>query len=160
MADELFITRTFNAPRELVWKYWIESERFKEWWGPKGFTTPVCEIDLRVGGRLFYGMKSPEGQIFYGSGVYREIVPPKRLVVTDSFADENGKVVPASNYGMSKDIPLELVVTYSFQEEQGKTKFTLRHSGFPPGPDFDNARAGWNESLDKLDAMLKQAARR
>ncbi|HEV8339686.1 MAG TPA: SRPBCC domain-containing protein [bacterium] len=153
---ELFITRVFDAPRELVWKAWTEPERFKRWWGPKGFTAPFCKIDLREGGTYLNSMRSAEGQEFWSTGVYREIVPIERLVYTDSFADENGNVVPASHYGLSADYPVEFLVTVTFEDDDGKTKLTLRHAGLPAGADRDNAAAGWNESFDKLAESLKE----
>ena len=73
-GKELTITRIFDAPRELVWKAWTEPGRMMRWWGPKGFTSPVCKIDLRVGGEYLNAMRSPEGQEFWSKGVYREIV--------------------------------------------------------------------------------------
>jgi uncharacterized protein YndB with AHSA1/START domain len=130
---ELVITRVFDAPRELVWKAWTDPQRFKRWWGPKNFTAPVCKIDLQVVGAYLYCMRSPEGQDYWSTGVYREIVPPERIVCTDSFADEKGNLVPASHYGMGGDWPSELLVTVTFEEQEGKTKFTLRHAGIPAG---------------------------
>ncbi|HEY6008537.1 MAG TPA: SRPBCC domain-containing protein [Geobacteraceae bacterium] len=153
-GGELVITRIFEAPRELVWKAWTEPERSKRWWGPKGFTTPFCRIDLRVGGAYLYCMRSPEGQDYWGTGVYREIVPLERLVCTDSFADENGQVVPAAHYGMTGEWPLELLVTVTFEERDGKTRLTLRHAGLPAGEMREQCAAGWNESFDKLAACL------
>ncbi|MCL7413087.1 MAG: SRPBCC domain-containing protein [ANME-2 cluster archaeon] len=91
---ELVITGIFDAPCEKVWKAWTDPESVKPWWGPKGFTSPVCKIDLRVGGKYLFSMRSPEGDDFWSTGVYREIVPLERIVATDSFADENGNVVP------------------------------------------------------------------
>lgn len=152
---ELVITRVFDAPRELVWKAWTDPDYFKRWWGPKNFTSPVSKIDLRVGGRYLYCMRSPEGQDYWGTGIYREIVPLERLVLTDSFADEKGNVVPASHYGMTGDWPLELLVTVLFEETGGKTKMTLRHIGIPSGKMSDDTQAGWNESFDKLAESLK-----
>ena len=150
----LVITRLFDAPRERVWKAWTEPESFMRWWGPKGFTAPVCKIDLRVGGVWFNCMHSPEGQDYWSTGVYREIVPQRRLVMTDCFADEKGNVVPATHYGMNADFPLEMLVTVSLEEEGEKTKFTLEHAGLPPGEDLDNCRIGWNQSFDKLAEFL------
>jgi uncharacterized protein YndB with AHSA1/START domain len=72
---ELIITRIFDAPRELVWKAWTEPEQLMRWWGPKSFTSPVCKIDLRVGGVYLYCMRSPEGQDYWNTGVYKEIIP-------------------------------------------------------------------------------------
>ena len=152
--QEIIITRIFDAPRELVWKAWTEPERMMRWWGPKGFTSPYCKTDLRVGGVYLNAMRSPEGRDYWSTGVYREIVPLERIVCTDSFADENGNVVPATHYGLRADYPLELLVTVTFEEYGGKTRLTLRHTGFPSGEERDNARDGWNTSLDKLAESL------
>lgn len=150
--NELTITRVFDAPRELVWKAWTEPERVKRWWGPKGFTSPVIKIDLRVGGEYLSCMRSPEGQDFWSKGIFREIVAPERLVMTDSFADKEGNTVPASYYGMSGDWPLEMLVTVMFEEQEGKTKLTLKHSGIEgiSDTDRDNMKQGWSQSFDKL----------
>ena len=155
--QDLVIVRSFDAPRALVWQAWTEPERCMRWWGPKGFTTPFCTIDLRVGGTYLNCMRSPEGQDYWSTGVYREIVPLERIVCTDSFADADGRVVPATHYGMSADFPLEMLVTVTFEEETGKTRFTLRHAGLPPGEDLDNCRTGWNESFDKLAELLAKS---
>ena len=153
---ELVIERVFDAPRELVWKAWTEPEHFMRWWGPKGFTTPFCEIDLRVGGKYLNCMRSPEGKDYWSTGVYREIVPLERIVCTDSFADEHGNVVPATHYGMS-DMPLEMLITVTFEEHGGKTKLTLHHVGIPAGADREGANQGWSESFDKLAEYLAKA---
>jgi len=152
--SELVLARVFDAPRERVWKAWTEPEQFKRWWGPTGFTVPSCTIDLRVGGRYRYCMRSPDGKDYWATGAYREIVPTRKLVYTDSFADPKGNVVPATYYGMSAEIPLEMVVTVTFDELGGKTKMTLRHAGIPAGPDREGANQGWSESFDKLAASL------
>ena len=152
---ELVVTRIFDAPRELMWKAWTDPERVKRWWGPKIFTTPFCKIDLRVGGKYLYCMRSPDGKDYWSTGVYREIVEPWRIVCTDSFADEKGNVVQATYCGMSADFPLEMLMTVTFEEHEGKTKLTLHHTGIPPGADRDLAQQGWNESLDKLVDELR-----
>lgn len=82
--QELVIKRIFDAPRELVWDAWTEPEQIMRWWGPKGFSAPVAKIDLRVGGAYLNCMRSPEGKDFWSKGVFREIVAPERLVMTDS----------------------------------------------------------------------------
>jgi len=153
-ANELVIVRTFNAPREAVWQAWTEPERLMRWWGPKGFTAPVCKTDLRVGGKYLYCMRSPEGRDFWSTGLYREIAAPSLLVCSDSFADPDGNVVPATHYGMDPDFPLELQITVTFEGDADITLMTLRHLGIPPGEMSDLCRAGWNESFDKLAASL------
>jgi len=148
--SELIITRIFDAPRELAWKAWTEPEWLKKWWGPQYFTAPVIKNDLRVGGTYLYCMRSPEGKGYWGTGVYREIVPNERLVLTDSFADEKGKVVPAAYYGLGEDYPLELLVTVTLEAIGNKTKMVLKHEGVPEGQIKDLTRAGWSGSFDKL----------
>ena len=151
MTDQgLVITRIFEAPRELVWRAWTDPEHLRHWWGPKGFTSPACTIDLRVGGKYLFCMRSPDGQDFWSTGVYREIVEHERLVCTDSFADEEGNVVPATHYGMGSDFPLELEMTVTLAEDGCKTRMTLCHAGIPQGTMREMTAAGWNESFDKL----------
>jgi uncharacterized protein YndB with AHSA1/START domain len=99
-------------------------------------------------------MRSPDGQDYFSTGVFREIVPMSRLVYTDSFADASGNVVPASHYGMPGELPLEMLVTVTFEAVGGKTRMTLRHAGLPAGEHGEMASAGWNESFDKLAASL------
>ncbi len=151
---DLVIERVFDAPREQVWNAWTDPEQVKKWWGPEHFTAPSAEIDLREGGTYLYCMRSPDGRDYWSTGTYREIIPLERIVVTDSFADEQGNVVPASHYGMGDDFPLEMRITITFEEVDGKTKLTLRHAGMPAGDMGDQAEAGWNQSLDKLAASL------
>jgi uncharacterized protein YndB with AHSA1/START domain len=152
--QELVIERVLDAPRDKVWEAWTDPEQFKKWWGPKDFTAPTVEIDLQEGGKYLYCMRSPDGQDVWGTGKYREIVPMERLVFTDSFADENGNVVPGTQYGMSDEFPLEMQITVTFEDVDGGTKLTLRHDGLPAGDTGDQAEAGWNESLDKLAALV------
>lgn len=150
----LVIIRDFDASPELVWKAWTDPEHIKLWWGPKNFTAPFSRIDLSVGGTYLLCMRSPEGQEYWTTGVYREIIPLKRIVYTDSFSDENGNVVSSSYYGLGEDFPLELLVTVSFEDTGGKTRMTLRHEGLPAGEIKDMTGTSWNESFDKLEESL------
>lgn len=154
--NELVITRVFDAPRKLVWKAWSDPVHLMRWWGPKNFTCPACKIDFRIGGKYHSCMKSAEGQEYWSTGIYKEIIPLERIVCTDSFADEKGNVVPASYYGMAgDDWPLEFTVRLTFEDLGKKTKMTLTHTGFPVGDMKEMAGTGWNESFDKLDESLK-----
>ena len=153
---KIFITRIFDAPRERVWKAWTEPERIKRWWGPKNFTSPVCKIDLRVNGRYHFCMRSREGQNFWSTGAYLEIVPFHKIVCSDSFSDEIGNVVPASNYGMVGNFPLELKVTVLFEDfDTNSTRLTLRHVGIPDCHISEMTSASWNESFDKLAEIIE-----
>lgn len=154
--NELVITRVFDAPRELVWRAWTEPEHMMMWWGPKEFTASVCKIDLQVGGKYLSCMKQKsDGKEYWSTGVYKEIVPFERLVCTDSFADENGNVIPASEYGMGDEFPTEMEVIVTFDDLGEKTKLKIRHIGMPGGEHGEMANQGWNESLDKLAETLK-----
>ena len=151
----LTLSRVFDAPVELVWNAWTDPKQIAKWWGPKNFTTPFVKLDFRVGGKYLYCMRSPEGQDFWSTGMYKEIIPLKKIVASDSFSDEKGNVVPASHYGMAADYPLELEVTFLFENQNGKTKFTLHHVGIPGAEVSDLTSVGWNEMLYKLADTLK-----
>jgi uncharacterized protein YndB with AHSA1/START domain len=120
---ELVITRTFDAPRELVFKAFTEPEHLKHWWGPKGYTMNVAKLDLRPGGVFHYSQRSPEGQEMWGKFVFREIVEPEKLVYTNSFSDEEGNTIRAP---FSPTWPLEILNTLTFTEHEGKTTLTMR----------------------------------
>jgi uncharacterized protein YndB with AHSA1/START domain len=153
-ASLITITRVISAPRELVFKAWTEPQLLMRWWGPKGFTTPFCKVDLRPGGIFHYCMRSAEGRDYWGKGVYREIVVPERIVYTDTFSDKEGNVVSPVAYGMSQDHPLEALVTVTFDEYQRKTKVTLQHAGMPLSAERSGAQQGWTEMLERLAKEL------
>jgi uncharacterized protein YndB with AHSA1/START domain len=147
---DLVVTRVFDAPREVVFRAWTEPEHLKRWWGPKGFTTPVCKIDFRPGGAFHYCMRSPEGQEYWGLGVYREIVAPERIVYTDAFADAEGNPVAPERYGISSSHPQETLVTVTFAEHEGKTRLTVRQSILESVVEREGTRQGWLEMLARL----------
>jgi uncharacterized protein YndB with AHSA1/START domain len=153
---ELKIKRLFNVPVQFVWKAWSDPEIMKQWWGPRDFTAPVMKIDFKVGGKSLSSMRGPDGKEFWSTGVYSEIVPMKRIVSTDSFSDEKGNVIPASNYGLSGDFPRELKITVNFEDKGTKTKMILTHYGFPNKKELESAEQGWSQSFDKLEHILEK----
>jgi uncharacterized protein YndB with AHSA1/START domain len=121
---ELVLERTFNAPRELVFKMFKEAEHLKQWWGPRGWEVPVCTVDFRPGGVWHYCMKCADrsqGDFFgmesWGKGVYKEIIEPEKIVYTDYFSDKEGN---------NNDSMPETVVTLEFIDVGGKTKLISR----------------------------------
>jgi DNA-binding transcriptional ArsR family regulator len=90
MREEIAITRVFDAPRELVWEAWTNPKQVAQWWGPNGFTTPVCELDLRPGGAIRIDMRGHDGTVYPMTGIYRENVEPERLVLTSEALDKDG----------------------------------------------------------------------
>jgi uncharacterized protein YndB with AHSA1/START domain len=144
---QIVVSRTFEAPLETLWKVWTEPKHFMKWYGPKGFTTPTCEIDLRVGGRHLWSMLSPDGRQMYYTGSYKEIVPMERLVFTDSMSDAEGNVM-----GMGEGMPESMDVTVTFEHADGKTTVTVSHVGY--GPNAEYASMGWEQAFDKLTTVL------
>lgn len=152
--NPIVIDRVFNLPVNKVWSAWTDPEEFKKWLGPENYTCPSSEVDFRVGGKYLHCMRSPDGQEFWSTGVYKEIVPQRKQVYTDSFSDENGNVIPASALNMPGEWPTELLVTVTFEEAGEKTKLKLRHEGIPDEM-RDDCIKGWSESLDKLERNVK-----
>jgi uncharacterized protein YndB with AHSA1/START domain len=143
----LEITRVYAAPRELVYAAITEREHIARWMAPKGFTMPVCEGDLRVGGRWRCCMVSPEGKKLWLGGVYTEIVPGRKVVCTHAWDDDDGK--PGH----------ETLLTISLEDADGGTKLTLRQAEFATRESRDGHRDGWNECLDKLQSVLESETR-
>lgn len=144
----LVIRRVLEAPRELVFAAWTEQAQATQWWGPHGFTTAAAEMDVRIGGAWRRRMHSPEGTEHISSGVYREIVPPERLVFT--FCWEQGG---APGHGP------ETVVTLTFADlGDGRTEFVLRQEGFATVAGRDDHQRGWSGALDRLGDYLSRTA--
>lgn len=143
---ELVIIRVFDAPRELVWQAFAESDRLAQWWGPAESTMLVYTLDFRPGGVFHYGMRSPEGHLSWGRFVYRDIQPPERMVFVNSFSDEEGNVTRAP---FSPTWPLEVLNTLTLTESDGKTTLTLRG-----GP--INATAEERDTFWKAQESLRQ----
>jgi uncharacterized protein YndB with AHSA1/START domain len=145
---EVVITRIFDAPRSLVFQAWTDPKHMANWWGPNGFTNPVCEMDVRVGGAYHIVMRGPDGADYPCRGVYREIVEPERLLFTNLAVDKEGNVL------------LDGFTTVTFEEHGGKTKLTLqtRATGLVAGAErmLAGMEAGWTQSLDKLSEHLRQ----
>ena len=146
----IVIAHVFNAPVEKVWKAWSEPAELMKWWGPKDVYLASAKIDFRVGGKLVYGMPMPDGKIIYSTGTYEEIIPLKKIVATDSFSDEEGNVVPASDYGIPGEYPLEMKIIAEFEEVDGSTTMTLTHEGMPAGEMYEMTEVSWKESFNKL----------
>ena len=147
-TDACVIERIFNAPVDLIWQMWTQPEHFKNWYGPKGFTVPVAEMDVRVGGKHLFCMASPDGSMkMWSTGEYTEVAPNERLVYTDSMADENGNVVSPSAMGMPEGYPATTEVTVLLEDLGGRTKMILTHAGVPAD---SGAGGGWEQAFAKM----------
>ena len=152
-SSTVYVERTFSAPAEKVWKLWNDPESMKKWWGPKDYTAPVIKNDLRVGGTFLLSMRSPKGEMFWNTGIYKEIALNTRIVSTLSFSDENGKTVPGSEVKVPGKWPDEITVTVEFKEANGKTTVTITEVGIPLIMKFFGT-LGWQQQLDKLETLL------
>ena len=155
--DAVVIERTFNANVDLIWQMWTDPSHFKNWYGPKGFTIPVADMDLRVGGRRLICMASPDGKMkMWTVGEYKEIVPNERLVYTESVSDENGNVVSPSAMGMPDGYPATTEVTVLLEDLGGRTKMVMTHAGVPAA---SGAGGGWEQAFDKLANYIEASLR-
>jgi uncharacterized protein YndB with AHSA1/START domain len=148
----LVITRTFDAPRALVWKAWTEPEHLVHWWGqPKNATMPYCTVDLRVGGLFHCCVKTPDGGTIWVRSIFREIVEAERLIFDMVFSDAHGNIVdsPPGLAGYS-------LITATFAEHDGRTTVTIVHAGVEQASTANqtNYQLGWGESLDRLAERL------
>jgi len=106
---EITLTRVFDAPRPLVWEAFTKPELLRRWFGPRGWSLAVCEVDLQVGGGFRFVLRGPDGTQMGMRGVYRELVPPERSVHVESFDDYPGS---------------DSLVTAVFVEHAGQTTLT------------------------------------
>lgn len=139
----LTITRVFDAPRDLVFRAWIDPDRMRNWIGPRGFTSSQHQFDVRPGGAWRLCLHQPNGgRDLWQSGVYREIDAPQRLAFTFAWDQEDGS---RGN---------ETLVTITFEERDGKTEMTFHQAVFDTTANRDGHRGGWNSSFDRLADYL------
>jgi uncharacterized protein YndB with AHSA1/START domain len=146
-SGELLITRTFDAPRALVFKAWTDPRQVAQWWGPAGFTNPVCEVDARTGGAMRIHMRAPDGTVYPMTAVFREVVEPERIVfVSGAHVDESGKPL------------FEVLTTVTFAEQGGRTTLTMSARPLNPPPEaapyLSGMEQGWGQSIDRLAAFV------
>ena len=138
---EIVIERMFDAPRDLVWKAWTDPEHVAQWWGPRGMSARVDELDLRPGGTWRYALLGPNGYEMPQSGVFREVVPPELIVTTAEF-----------EVGM--DAPQRMVLAYRFEDLGDKTKLTMTitHASADERREHEamGVVEGWNSNFDSL----------
>ena len=160
LCPPFIISRAFNAPRKVVWKAWTEREQMMRWFGPKGCTIPVAKLDFRVGGEFHYCMRQPNGAEMWGKWTFREIVAPEKIVLANSFADQDGNAIRPPFPGVW---PLHMLTETTFIERDGKTTITLKWLPLDASPEeiktFDQMRGsftqGWTGTFDQLAAYLE-----
>ncbi|MDB5041214.1 MAG: activator of ATPase [Candidatus Eremiobacteraeota bacterium] len=145
---DMTIVRVFDAPLHLVWKAWTEPQHLAQWFGPKGFTNPVCEVDPRPGGTLRITMQSPDGTLYPMVAVFNEVVELERLVWTTSVEHEG-------------NVSFDIRQVTTFADRDGKTELTLQAFVLRSTPESADAlggmEIGWSMSLDKLEVLVARA---
>ena len=156
--EGIVIERTFDAPIDFVWQLWTQAEHFEKWYGPRGFSVSVAEMDVRIGGKRLVCMEraTPNGSMkMWTTGEYTEIVPTTRLVYTESMADEQGNVILPAAMGMGEDYPVTTEVIVQLEALGNQTKMVMTHAGLPAGG--QGAGDGWGQAFDKLAQYIKTA---
>lgn len=146
---ELVLTRTIDAPRERVFKVW--TSQLPHWWGPHGMTTPVCEMELRPGGKFRTVMRAPDGTEYQTKGIFLEVTENERIVFTDAYD---------AGWQPSPDIFFTAIVTFEALSS-ASTKYTARALHWTVANREKHEKMGfhqgWCESLDRLVTLVSKA---
>jgi len=146
LADRaVTLQRELDAPRAMVYRAWTDPQQLAQWWGPSGFTTPLCEMDVRPGGAIRVDMRGPDGATYRNQGAFHEVVENERLVYNIETFDEQGNSAA------------DAVITVTFAEHDGRTRVTVNARVVSlTVPGFaDGMEEGWSQSLDRLVASVK-----
>jgi uncharacterized protein YndB with AHSA1/START domain len=157
--NEVVITRTFDAPRQIVWDAWTKEENLKEWFGPTGSQITFAKMDLRPGGVFHYCMAHGTAGEMWGIWKFREVDPPKKIQLVQSFSDKDGGI---TTHPMAPTWPKQTLSTTTFEEKNGKTTITLHWEPYEATQEeidtFNAGRAGmdqgWAGTFARLDAYL------
>ncbi|MBS0273414.1 MAG: SRPBCC domain-containing protein [Proteobacteria bacterium] len=160
MASKPFvITRTFDAPRKLVWESMTDAGHLKRWFGPTG-QLDYASVDLREGGVFLYGIAAPDGRVMRAKRVFTQIDPPEKFVTIASYCDDAQNV---ARHPMSPAWPLEMLIATTLTEQAGETHMLLdwrAHNATPEeqatfGASHAMLKQGWDRAFDNLDTHLK-----
>lgn len=160
-TDKFFINRTFEAPRDWVFQMWTDPKHFSQWLAPTGFTMSFLRDEIKTGSTTFFSMSGGNGMKLYGKANYREIVRPERIVYTQIFCDEQGKI---ARHPMIPTWPETMLTTVLLEEEgSDKTRVTVTWEVFGVATATERATfkkekggmtQGWSGSFDKLEVYL------
>jgi len=141
------VERVFAAPRELVFRAWVEPHRFVQWWGPYGFTVEACDIDPTPGGGLHIETRLPDGQLHRIAGRFTEVEPPAVIAFDGGAAKEDGEVMVDGH------------TRVSFDDEGGRTRLTVVVTVFNAvtASDLKQMEEGWLQILEKLATNVSEA---
>ncbi|WP_035602453.1 SRPBCC domain-containing protein [Haloferula sp. BvORR071] len=153
-AREVLITRSFKAPRRLVWQAWSDVEYLKHWHAPEGCEIEFKRFDFREGGEFLSCIRVPAFGECWCIGTYLEIVEPERIVYKMAMADPDGNRVSSESAGHVAEWPEETVVTLTLEERDGGTLLTLHQTVSEELAKRTGAYPSWLSMLDQLAARL------
>lgn len=152
---DLVVTRRFEAPVARVWRAWTESEQVMRWWGPRDFTSPRADMDVREGGTSLVSMRSPDGHDMHNTWTYQGVDPERRLEFVLHFADERGNKLDPSSLGLPPGVPngVRHVVTFTAVDD-ATTEMTVTEYGYTSAQAIEISKAGLEQALDKMAATF------
>jgi uncharacterized protein YndB with AHSA1/START domain len=156
MALDLTLTRTIDAPPERVWSALTQADSIKQWWGPTGFTAPLVETNVSVGGASLVCMTAPGFPVMCNSWTYTEIVPGRKLAFDQGWVDEQGRTIDPRTMGLPSDIP-DIVphVVELLPLPDGRTELRWSEFGYRSEATVQQSLGGLAQVLDKLVASLR-----
>ncbi|MCB1840308.1 MAG: SRPBCC domain-containing protein [Rhodospirillales bacterium] len=156
-----YIERTFDAPRERVWKAWTDERELTLWFGPKGCPITYGKLDFRVGGTYLYRMDMPSGEQWWGQWTFEEIVAPEKLVMITCFSNENAEM---TRHPLAPGWPLQMRSVTRFTEKNGKTTISLEWTAYNANEaerqtffeGRESMTKGWGGTFEQLEAYLAE----
>jgi uncharacterized protein YndB with AHSA1/START domain len=149
---EMSLTRRVSTPPDVVFQAWIDAKQLAEWWGPQGFTNPVCQVDARLGGAIYIHMRAPDGVVYPMTGRFVEIDRPHRLVFVTAAIDDDGKPM------------FKVLNTVTFTRVDSGTEMSLVArvmTSTPTAPQYlAGMSQGWSQSLHRLAAFVAELSMR
>lgn len=158
MTKQIYVSRVFNAPIEMLWQIWTDPELVKRWWGPKDFAAPMARMDFREGGTSMVSMKAPDemgGQEWYSLWKYVKIVAHEYIEFIQNLADSNGKETDPVSVGMPADFPknIRTVVTFKIIDEHTTEMTVTEYAAFGSMSNF--AQIGLEQCFEKMAAIFR-----
>jgi uncharacterized protein YndB with AHSA1/START domain len=155
-THEVVVTRRLEAPPDRVWRAWSDPDEVRAWWGPQGFSSPMCRMDFREGGTTLVSMRSDQGWEVYNTWTYQSIEPTSRIEFVNRFSDAEGNPMTPADLGMPPGIPDEVphVVTLAALGATA-TELTVHEFGYPDEQTAALSKAGMEQCLDKMAARFE-----
>ena len=151
------VKRTIDAPIDAVWNALADPEMVKQWWGPDGFTSPICRMDFREGGTTLVSMKSPDFGEIFNTWTYSRIAPKRRIEFVSRFADSDENQVEPSSIGMPPDVPSEVPHVVTLEDlGDGRTEMSITESGYSSPQSLEMSKAGQEQVVNKLAASVEK----